>query len=64
LRPIQNVAAAPMTDPTVARTAYNQNHSGRRAVRMITAKSMPSGRKKISEESSAAIATSPPGVRK
>jgi hypothetical protein len=31
---------------------------------MITAKSMPSGRKKIKEESRAAITTSPAGVRK
>ena len=63
-RPIQNVTAAPMTEPTVARIAYSQNSSGFRAARMMTTKSMPSGRKKIIDESSAPRRTSPDGVRK
>jgi hypothetical protein len=53
-----------MTEPTVARTAYSQNRSGLRAARMMTAKSIPSGRKKISDESSAPIRIRPAGVKK
>ena len=63
-RPSQKVAAAPAIAPMVARTAYSQNSSGLRAAMMMTTKSIPSGRKNTSEESSRPIATTPAGVRK
>ncbi len=64
LRPIQKVTIAPVTEPSVARSAYNQNRSGSRAATTTIAKSMPSGRKKMRDESSAPIRTNPCGVRK
>ena len=63
-RPSQNVPAAPIIEPSVASSVYNQNNSGRRATSRTTTKSIPSGRKKMSDESSAAIRTRPVGVRK
>jgi len=44
--------------------AYIQKSSGVFAARMITAKSIPRGRKKMIDESRALSTTSPGGVRK
>ena len=62
--PIQNVPAAPTSEPIVASIAYSQNSSGFRAVMMMTTKSIPSGRKNTIEASSMPMRTMPTGVRK